>query len=214
MIISTQANTTIDKFDNMYPCMLHKITNSVFTVPPNSTIYGFVLEGEAKLSTTKSIEQFEFFSINSLYKNITVECNGCMVIIVKYGFHGQNVFGGPVESKGRLCYINNCSDSLLVYPPRMGDPSMNLLYFPDQVAQDFHVHPSLRLGIVFRGEGYAETKKSKHDLLPGTVFCIEDQELHRFVTQESSMSIISFHPDGSWGPMDDNHVLINRTYLK
>lgn len=214
MLISTESNVVIDRTDSMYPCVLHKITNGTFDIPANSTVYGFVLEGVAVVSDTKIVEAHEFFSINSQYKSKTITFNGTGALIVKYGFHGQNVFGGPTEKHGRLCYINHCSDSLLVYPPRMGDPSMSLLHFPEHIVQDFHTHPSFRLGIIFRGNGYAESKTNKYDLVPGAVFCMEEQEVHRFVTQDSSLGVISFHPDGDWGPTDHDHTLLNRTYLK
>jgi hypothetical protein len=45
-------------------------------------------------------------------------------------------------------------------------------------------------------------------------FCLEEQELHRFRTKNNEMRIIAFHPDGDWGPTDENHVMINRTYVK
>jgi hypothetical protein len=214
MLISNEPNVVIDRTDSMYPCTLHKVTNGKVEVPANSTVYGFVLEGIAIVSDSKTIEKHEFFSINSHYKSKSISFNGVGVIIVKYGFHGQNVFGGPVEKQGRLCYINHCSDSLLVYPPRMGDPSMSLLHFPENIIQDFHTHPSFRLGVIFRGKGYAESNTSKYDLVSGAVFCMEEQEVHRFVTEDSLLSVISFHPDGDWGPTDHDHTLLNRTYLK
>jgi len=214
MIISNDAHVVIDRSDSMYPCILHKITDGSFTIPNYSTVYGFVLEGRAIISQTKIMEKFEFFSVNFLYHSSQITFDGVGVVIVKYGFNGQNVFGGPVEKQGRLCYINNCSDSLLVYPPRLGDPSMSLLHFPTDIVQDFHTHPSFRLGIIFRGRGRAEGKHNKYDLLPGSVFCMEEQEVHRFVTEDSELSVISFHPDGDWGPTDHDHTLLNRTYLK
>jgi quercetin dioxygenase-like cupin family protein len=214
MLIANEPNVVVDRTDSMYPCVLHKITNGSFDIPKNSTVYGFVVEGSAKISDTKTMTTHEFFSINSHYENKTIIFEGTGAVIVKYGFHGQNVFGGPVEKQGRLCYINHCSDSLLVYPPRLGDPSMSLLHFPPNIVQDFHTHPSFRLGIVFRGHGFAECKTGKIILEPGAVFCMEEQEVHRFVTTDEQLSVISFHPDGDWGPTDHDHTLLNRTYLK
>lgn len=214
MLIANEPNVVVDRTDSMYPCELHKITNGSFDIPKNSTVYGFVIEGSVKISDTKIMTTHEFFSINSHYENKTIVFEGTGAVIVKYGFHGQNVFGGPVEKQGRLCYINHCSDSLLVYPPRLGDPSMSLLHFPPNIVQDFHTHPSFRLGIVFRGNGFAECNTGKIILEPGTVFCMEEQEVHRFVTTENQLSVISFHPDGEWGPTDHDHTLLNRTYLK
>jgi quercetin dioxygenase-like cupin family protein len=214
MIVSNEDNIVIDRTDSMYPCTLYKITNNTFDIPKNSTVYGFVIDGTVTISETKTLIKHEFFSFNSHYESKKIIIRGSVGIIIKYGFNGQNVFGGPVESQGRLCYINNCSDSLLVYPPRMGDASMSLLHFPPGIIQDFHTHPSFRLGIVFRGSGYAECKTGKQKLESGCVFCMEEQEIHRFVTEDNQLSVISFHPDGDWGPTDHDHTLLNRTYLK
>lgn len=213
MFISNDDNVVLDRTDSMYPCEVHKITNNEFTVPKNSTIYGFCISGEMKISETKTVAPNEFFSISSRYNCNKITVNGVGFCIIKFGFHGQNVFGGPIEKQGRLCYIDHCSDSLLVYPPRMGDPSLSSLHFPPGIVQTFHTHPSFRLGIVAHGKGYAESKTYKHDLTPGAVFCMEEQEVHRFVTEDSGLIVISFHPDGDWGPTDHDHTLLNRTYL-
>ena len=213
MFISNDENVVLDRTDSMYPCEVHKITNGEFIVPKNSTVYGFCISGEMIVSSTKTVAQNEFFSISSRYGADKIIVNGVGFCIIKFGFHGQNVFGGPIEKQGRLCYIDHCSDSLLVYPPRMGDPSLSSLHFPPGIVQTFHTHPSFRLGIVAYGKGYAESKTYKHDLTPGAVFCMEEQEVHRFVTEDSGLIVISFHPDGDWGPTDHDHTLLNRTYL-
>jgi hypothetical protein len=28
------------------------------------------------------------------------------------------------------------------------------------------------------------------------------------------MRVIAYHPDGDWGPTDENHTMLNRTYIK
>ena len=218
MYISNESNIVLDRTDSMYPCEVHKITDGTFQVPKNSTIYGFCISGSMTVSDSKTVMPNEFFSISSRYASSTIVVSGVGVCIIKHGYHGQNVFGGPIEPQGRLCYIDHCSDSLLVYPPRMGDPSLSSLHFPPGIVQTFHTHPSFRLGIVAVGRGYAESRNwngstYKHDLTPGAVFCMEEQEVHRFVTEDSNLIVISFHPDGDWGPTDHDHTLLNRTYM-
>jgi quercetin dioxygenase-like cupin family protein len=64
------------------------------------------------------------------------------------------------------------------------------------------------------GSGYAclsDGKKIK--LKPETLFCIEEKENHRFITEKEPMVVIAFHPDGDWGPTDHNHTMLNRTYI-
>ena len=213
MFISNEDNVVLDRTDSMYPCEVHKITNGEFMVPKNSTVYGFCISGGMIVSDTKTVAPNEFFSISSRYSSDKIIVNGVGFCIVKFGYHGKNVFGGPIEKQGRLCYIDHCSDSLLVYPPRMGDPSLSSLHFPPGIVQTFHTHPSFRLGIVASGRGYAQSPTYKHDLTVGAVFCMEEQEVHRFVTEDSGLIVISFHPDGDWGPTDHDHTLLNRTYL-
>ena len=99
------------------------------------------------------------------------------------------------------------------YPPRRGDPSLNHLSFPAGVRQSFHIHPSIRLGVVARGTGFACFADQEIPLVAGTLFCIEERELHRFRTEDERLDVIAFHPDGDWGPTDQDHPMLNRTYL-
>jgi quercetin dioxygenase-like cupin family protein len=68
---------------------------------------------------------------------------------------------------------------------------------------------------VISGRGKASLRDSEIDLVPGVMFALEEKELHRFRTSDSEevMKIIAFHPDGDWGPTDENHTMINRTYI-
>jgi quercetin dioxygenase-like cupin family protein len=212
MIVLNDPNVVFDRTDSMYPTMFNKITDAVFDLSPFSTVYGFVLEGTVKIKNTKVMEQHEFFSFPYVFsQSLTVE--GTAMVITRHGFKGQTVLGGPLEKQGRLCYINNCSDSLLVYPPRRGDPSMTHLQFPPGIVQDFHTHPSFRMGVIFRGRGYGESNTGKYLCEPGSVFVIEEQEVHRFITEDDQLSVVSFHPDGDWGPTDHDHTILNRTYV-
>lgn len=135
--------------------------------------------------------------------------------VFRLGFIGQFVVG-QVENRGRLCYIDGCSDSLLVYPPRQGDPSLNSLHFPPGIKQSFHTHPSIRMGFIAEGSGLAwRNGPNEHEpLKKGQAFMLSEQELHRFSTHSEGMTVIAFHPDGDWGPTDQNHTMLNRTYLK
>lgn len=213
MIIIRENNGYINQLDSMYPSQLEKITgeNVKVSVLPHSTIYGVVFSGKIHINEKYVLEKDEYFSFAT--KDIkSLIINGSASIITRVGFTGQNVVGGPIEESGRLSYIDNCSDTLLVYPPRYGDPSISLLSFPPNITQRFHTHPSIRMGVIIRGEGYAETANEKIDLVPGVCFCVKEREIHRFVTQNSGLDAVSFHPDGDWGPTDHNHTLLNRTY--
>jgi quercetin dioxygenase-like cupin family protein len=207
MIISD----SIDMMDTMYPSTGEKLCDVLYEAKPYSTLYGYVLEGQLCLPSgiVYAGEYFCFWTGASS----EIKVIGCAVIFTRFGFKGQNMIGGPLEKSGRLCYIDGCSDSLLVYPPRQGDASLNALYFPPGVEQTFHIHPSIRLGVVVGGSGIACTPNGNKDLTVGTMFCIEERERHRFMTEDESMIVLAFHPDGDWGPTDHNHTMLNRTYI-
>lgn len=213
IFLNNEKSGLIDMTDTMYPSKSFKIIseNEIFKIPEYSTAYGIVLDGKAiAYNGRKEINKHEYFCLTSAQQEILI--NGHVQIFVRFGFKGQNTIGGPLEESGRLCYIDNCSDTLLIYPPRLGDASMSLLSFPPKIEQRFHTHPSIRLGVIVRGIGFAETSTERFVLKPGVAFCVKEREIHRFVTEESGLDAISFHPDGDWGPTDDNHTLLNRTY--
>jgi mannose-6-phosphate isomerase-like protein (cupin superfamily) len=206
----------IDMRNTMYPSTAHLVNNSTYLQPSWTTVYGIVYSGEVVIPNSKVGVQHEYFCISNKTENTQqIHVNGIAALFTRFGFIGQNSLGGPVEKSGRLCYIDGCSDSMLVYPPRQGDPSLNLLVFPPNVDQSFHIHPSIRFGFVLDGHGIASFKTHEESLTPGTMFCIEERELHRFKTGDNqTMTIVAYHPDGDWGPTDENHAMINRTYIQ
>ena len=200
----------IDQTNTMYPSEA-LVVSETYVLPKFSSVYGYVLEGKAVFNTTK-IAQGTAFTVNSdSVKELVV--TGKAVLFIRHGIKAQ-VSTNLVEHKGRLVYIDGCSDSMLSYPARLGDPVLNLLYFPSGIEQTFHTHPSIRLGVVISGSGTANLSGKKDiDLIPGTMFCLEEHELHRFSTSDSELRIIAYHPDSDWGPTDQNHPMLNRTYL-
>lgn len=136
--------------------------------------------------------------------------------------------GGPIESVGRLKYIDGCTDTLLLAPLKVGDPCLNHLHFPPNVKQTMHTHPSFRVGIVARGSGKCVTPWGNVPLVPGLVFVIKeetgarlvgmDEALHLvgshcFYTDDEEMDIISFHPSTEVGPTDEVHPMVVGTII-
>lgn len=178
--------------------------------------WGFITCGEASLATgstrTKPLMAGEYFA-TSLGAKLRID-PGSMVFCVQHsGFLGIPLVGGPIEPRGRLRYIDGCSDTLLVSPPRRGDPCLNHLHFPPGVKQTRHVHPSLRAGTIARGTGWCVTPAGSVELRPGTVFLISPDAEHAFETADQSMDVIAFHPDSDCGPEDEDHPMINRTLV-
>jgi len=212
MKLIKESTGVIDQLDSMYPSKSEKITNSTVRTIPYSTVYGFILDGQAVLPNGWIASKDQYFCYAPKEGDL-ISVQGTAVIITRLGFIGQQLVGGPIEQNGRLCYIDGCSDSLLIYPPRLGDPSLNLLHFPPNIDQTFHIHPSIRLGTVVRGKGYSCFQDQEIVLEVGDIFVIEERELHRFRTENETMTVIAFHPDGDWGPTDQNHTMLNRTYI-
>jgi quercetin dioxygenase-like cupin family protein len=133
-------------------------------------------------------------------------------IVERLGYRGQRQ-SGRIEKAGRLSYIDGCSDSMIVYPARRGEPSLNHLHFPKGIVQTQHLHPSIRMGTVLRGRGVAWGPGWELPLEPGAMFLLDAHEIHSFKTPDESMDVVAFHPDGEFGPSDENHAMINRTLI-
>ena len=220
-----ESNKTLDLSQDIYPGKVFNIhtekDGQIRQLPVSSTFYGYVFKGNVQAGNlTASTGQYFCFTAtpdsNFLDINVFKETNFFM--IERIGFKGQNQVGGPLEETGRLVYIDGCSDSLIIYPPRLGDPSLNYLFFPEKIEQTFHIHPSYRLGVVIDGEGQSDyfenSTEEKHlQLKKGVVFYLPKMEKHRFKTFDKTLKIIAFHPDGDWGPTDHNHTMLNRTYI-
>ena len=115
---------------------------------------------------------------------------------------------------GNLSYIDGCSNSNLIHPPRNGDPCVNYLYIPPNTNQTFHTHPSIRAGIILGGEGKCDLPDTEIPLTCGTSFALDRHEVHRFRTGNSPLWLFVFHPDSESGPVDEANPMKTRTYIK
>jgi hypothetical protein len=124
---------------------------------------------------------------------------------------------GKLEYEGRLKYINGCNDSLLIPPIKLGDPCVNLLYFPPGTNQTMHTHPSDRIGLILSGQGQCITEDDRGSVViplrAGMLFCIHTGGRHKFLTHQGSMRVLAYHPDSDFGPTDEDHPMINRTMI-
>ncbi|WP_033311375.1 cupin domain-containing protein [Euryhalocaulis caribicus] len=199
--------------DPNFPTTLHAWDKDALTLKGMSAFFGFVAEGEAVLTTESGAFRLKtgmYFSANG---KVTVQ-GGRGIVIERHDHRAYFLLGGPVEEKGRLKYIDGCTDSLLLPPVRYGDPCLNLLYFPPGIDQTSHTHPSDRIGCVFSGRGECETPEGIIPLTPGTMFRIPAEGAHKFRTTDSAMRVIAYHPDSDFGPTDQTHPMINRTMVE
>lgn len=138
---------------------------------------------------------------------------GCGLAIVVPGWRGLRQLGGPIEASGRLRYIDGCTDTLLVGPPRRGEPCLNHLHIPAGTLQSAHTHPSVRIGIIARGAGTCVTDGGRHALSPGLGWVITTGTRHAFHTTDEALDVLAWHPDSDVGPTDEDHPMLNRTLL-
>lgn len=205
----------LSAIESMYPCDLKSI-QSCHPIQSTSSYYGYITEGdltiEFKTGTKYRLQSETFFALPG---PLTFNGAGNGFVIERYGYRCLPVCGGPLESSGRLCYIDNCSSSILVSPARLGDPVLNHLSFPANIHQSMHIHPSTRIGYVQNGTGFCNISPTERvPLKSGMVFLIPERVPHSFTSLEGGLQIIAFHPDSDLGPTDDQHPMKSRTYLR
>lgn len=188
------------------------------TVPDKGACYGYVTAGRVLLvgeNERDSIPLVEgqWFSTDSGCK-VKLGHLSSVFVAQRVGFWGVFTTGGPIEEKGRLRYIDGCSDSLLCCPPVIGDPCLNHLHFPGGINQTEHTHPSLRAGVVARGQGWCVTPDGELPLTKNLIFVIPTDALHSFRTDaDVSMDVVPYHPDSDWGPTHEAHPMVNKTLV-
>lgn len=133
---------------------------------------------------------------------------GTGLAIVVPAYRGVFQVGGPLEARGRLRYIDGCTDTLLVCPPRRGDPSLNHLHIPPGTRQAAHTHASDRVGVIARGRGTCVTPAGRTPLSPGMGWWIPAGLRHCFHTEEEALDVVAWHPDSVFGPTDEAHPMI------
>ena len=184
-------------------------------IPEKGACYGFLAQGSAIVNDTNvnwQLNAGQWFSLKNGCK-IDLKPQSRLVVSQRIGFNGVYAMGGPIEDKGRLRYIDGCSDTLLCPPLLLGNPCLNLLHFPPQIDQTAHTHPSTRAGMVARGQGVCVTENKAIPLTKGLLFYIARNTLHKFRTTENIMDVIAYHPDSDWGPTHEQHPMVNRTWV-
>jgi quercetin dioxygenase-like cupin family protein len=141
----------------------------------------------------------------------TLKTTRCVALVVSVkNYDGMFSIGGPLEDKGRLKYIDGCTDSGLIHPPKKGDPCLNGLFFPPGIVQTSHYHPSHRIGLVYDGRGLCHSGKTVA-MSAGGIFMIPKGVWHGFETAGVGMRIVAFHPDSDFGPTDESHQMLDAT---
>lgn len=182
----------------------------------DGAVFGFVLDGEnATLRVSGrpfSLPSGAYFVVNAGTAELSTP-GGRILLIHTPGADFPFQVGGPIEAHGRLRYIDGCTDSLLIPPWRRGEACLNLLHIPPGVEQTMHTHPSDRIGVVVDGHGQCVTPEGTTDLVRGMIWRIPADGLHRFRTEGEALRIVAWHPDSDFGPTDDEHPMLNKTFV-
>lgn len=211
-IFSINQYLRLSECDQFFPTSLIIPHKEEVKVPLNSTAYGLASKTGGSINVNNKI----FNLYQGMYFCVAGESiiqNLIGFICIRREYNGLFSIGGPAEKVGRLKYVDECSDTLLISPTIFGDPCLNYLYIPAGINQVAHTHPSVRIGYILGGEGYCLTKNGKFDLYPGIVFLLHPNEVHSFHTQNSYLSIFVYHPDSDFGPTDEVHPMLNKTFI-
>lgn len=203
--------------DSDFPTAVYGIGAGVLALPAGDTHFGMITAGAAWLRTGEDAFRLRAGMYFAVPGPAAVEAEGADgqgLVVSRLGYRGLFQIGGPVEAAGRLQYIDGCTDTLLVCPPRRGDPCLNHLHLPAGTLQSSHVHPSDRIGVILSGQGVCDTESGPTALAPGMAWHIPAGTLHRFRTAEHSLDVLAWHPDSDFGPTDENHPMRNRTYVR
>ena len=188
------------------------------------TAFIYIQEGSATINGDWIIRAKQYACLNSGYIKTGSDCVGFLVRVAVY--KGLTMVGGPLESVGRLQYIDGCTDTMIIPPPKLGAPNLNHLHFPQEITQSQHTHPSVRVGMVAKGRGQCATPFGVVEMYEGMLFVIKPADgtmsegldgeqhpvgAHGFITTSEQMDVVAFHPDSSFGPTDEDHQMLNQT---
>lgn len=212
-----ETGLIFDQSKNFYPSQYWGLKNSELSFKEDyNHSFGFVQSGSIEIrlasGATFKLNPGMYFSIPGAFD---IQGQGECAIFKKFGHRGLFSVGGPIENNGRLCYIDNCTTTVLAPAARLGDPCLNLLVFPENVKQTLHIHPSLRYGIVVAGRGVCYNPSTGElPLQPGMTFCLEETYPHCFNSEKEGLVIVAYHPDSDMGPTDQQNPMLNRTYTR
>jgi quercetin dioxygenase-like cupin family protein len=213
--VSITHGLIFDLCQGEYPTQVSGVAGAPLELSPADTHFGLVTDGKVGLRRGGdhfTLRQGSFFVVPGA-GTVDGTAGRCLVIS-RLHYLGLFQIGGPLEAHGRLRYIDGCSDTLLVCPPRRGEPCLNHLHIPLATHQSTHSHPSDRIGVIAAGRGHCVTDSRRYPLTPGMAWRIPAGSRHSFVTAESGLDVLAWHPDTDFGPTDENHPMINRTFVQ
>lgn len=209
-----QVGLLEDLSQDDFPSYVHSWHTQPLQLEGQKSNYtGFVAKGTATIETLQGAFHLQAGMYFMCQNSLKITGEGAGMVIEQLNYQSFFHLGGPVETQGRLRYIDGCTDSLLIAPPVWGDPCFNLLHIPPHTFQSQHTHPSYRVGMIVRGRGECVLPSGNMSLQPGLMFYIPAEEPHSFQTKDKELLVVAYHPDSDFGPTHENHPMINRTIL-
>jgi quercetin dioxygenase-like cupin family protein len=142
--------------------------------------------------------------------------NGSACVIEYPGLHllESRYYVQDILDMGNLSYMDGGTNTTATNPGRLGDPVINYVYFPPNMHQTLHTHPSHRVGLILKGNGKIELDNNEFfDVKEGEVFYMRRNCLHNFITDKEPVILFVFAPDSGTGPTDEVNPLKVRTYV-
>lgn len=198
--------------------------SKAFEIDSRYATFGITTKGKAFINKGErmiEVQENEFFAGN--IDGVLMPLNSCICYIRQPNCQIPLQMG-EIEPQGRLKYIDGAFNSLLMSPPKKGDPCLNALYMSGEIDQTAHTHPSTRIGVILRGEVTVRIWDKEGDdaaiekellLKKGDMWFMEKDTVHSFHTiATDDMALFAFHPDSDFGPTDEEAPMINRTIIE
>ncbi len=213
---SLQQAISDDLSQDVFPARVSTWHERALDLPDSGTHFGFVAQGRASLwrqeySTEYGLVAGMYFCLPRGGYLDGTQSTGIVITCLNY--RGMFSLGGPIESRGRLAYIDGGMSTVLIPPMQRGEPCLNAMYFPSGVEQTLHSHPSYRVGLAIAGTCEIITPTTIIDIEPNTVFVIPAHSLHRFRTYDQNLTIVVFHPSSSIGLTHQQNPMLEQTIV-
>jgi mannose-6-phosphate isomerase-like protein (cupin superfamily) len=206
--------TNIDLTSDNFPTIAKIWQGNYCEFPVGETTFGYIYQGNCALlrhnGETYPLHSGMYFCLPDGGK---LEGDSAGIAITSLNYQGVFSLGNPIEQTGKLAYINGGTNSLLIAPVKGGDPCFNAMYFPPEVDQTLHTHPSYRIGMVVRGSGELENQQTAIALTPGMTFFIPADSVHKFRTIDSNLTVVVFHPDSDIEFTLGDNPMLKRTIV-
>jgi len=199
--------------EGTHPTIVNAWTGGYLALPEDASHYIMVYSGRAFIGHRGEMKAVEEGCYGVFPGRAELTGEGVALVVSCSGYRALAMQGGPVEDTGRLRYIDRCTNTVLLPPPVRGEPCLNFLHLGAGVTQTPHTHPTIRIGIVLKGNGACGTAHGTLPMTVGSLFVIPPETLHSFQASNESMKIIIFHPDSVDGPSHASNTMLNNTFI-